>query len=272
MFITKILERKGVIQIFGIALILAPFLNTLTKLYVNYSDPSLWTSALYWNYMVNKSTTLQILSALTILCGILMLRGRTSAWRFALFLLGALILNQLVNFGPNYRESWVAVLYLGINILAFAFIVDQLVWKVAAPQKAQTTQPVKKPAPAAQTPVAAITNKPAPVTATSEVKAKVVPLRKVKSLQSRKKILISFAKIGPWAQLTSISSQGFQVKCILSAPPQGLEDREVEFQLKDGPLLKARLSQQIQDEYVFKYVSPSKSDISKLNHWLQQIA
>jgi outer membrane biosynthesis protein TonB len=140
---------------------------------------------------------------------------------------------------------------------------------------AQPPPPVAatKPPTPARAPVAAPvpTPKPAPAP-TLEAKAKVVPLRKIKSLQSAKKILISFADIGPWAQLTSISSQGFQVKCILSAPPQGLESREVEFQVKNGPLLKARLSQQIHDEYVFKYVSPSKSDISKLNHWLQHIA
>ena len=39
MFVTKILEKKGVIQTFGVAMIAAPFVNTLTKLYIAH-EPS----------------------------------------------------------------------------------------------------------------------------------------------------------------------------------------------------------------------------------------
>jgi hypothetical protein len=278
MFVTKILEKKGVIQAFGVALIVAPFLNTLTKLFLNYRNPSQWTAAIYWSFLVNKTLTIQVLSVVTILCGVLMLRGKTSAWRFTLFLLAALIGNQLLNFSVNFRESWVAVLYLAINILAFGFIVDQLVWKVEPIKKASPVRTPSKPAPpisasiAVDTPVVVAPAAPKPLQTAAAPKATVHPIRKTKSLQSPRKILISFDKNGAWAQLTSISSQGFQVKCILPTPPEGIASREVEFKLKNGPLLKARLSEKNGNEYVFKYISPSKSDISHLNQWMQNIA
>lgn len=289
MIVTKVLEKKGVIQAFGVALMVAPFLNTLTKLYLTMPNPSQWSGAVYWSFLINKSLAIQVLSVLTILCGVMMLRGKASAWRFTLFLLGALITNQLINFSSNFRESWVAVLYLGINILAFGFIVDQLVWKVEpvkrpAPQVKPTpvqtnSKPLPPRAPAVAAAVAVETPTPStaqaihsqPTQAPKPV-ATVHPIRKVKSLRSPRKILISFDKNGAWAQLTAISSQGFQVKCILATPPEGIASREVEFQLKNGPLLKARLTGKNGSEYVFKYVGPSKSDISQLNHWLQRIA
>lgn len=291
MFVTKILEKKGVIQSFGVAMILAPFINTLARLYVSHAA-SERTFALYWRYLTNKPAFLLILALLTITNGVLMLRGQKSAWRFTLFVLGAYIVHQVLNFGPNFRESWVAALYLGINILAFAFIVDQLVWKVEAPKRPQAVQP--KPAPAvapivpqakAQPPVAAPTAvKPVVAPVQSPVVAKVIaakpdasasnvtPLRRVKSYKSKRRVLLSFGEAVPWAQVTGISSLGFQVKCLLPQPPNGIESREVEFQLNNGLLLKARLTDSKNGQYLFKYTNASPSDITRLNQWLRDIA
>lgn len=265
MFVTKILEKKGVIQTFGVAMILAPFINSLTRLYVSHAA-SERTFSLYWRYLTNKPTFLLILALLTITNGVLMLRGKKSAWRFTLFVLGAYIVHQVLNFGPNFRESWVAALYLGINILAFAFIVDQLVWKVEAPKRPLAA----KPNPASAVVVATPKLKAVP---SSEPASNVTPLRRVvKSYKSKRRILLTFGEAVPWAQVTGISSLGFQVKCLLPQPPTGIESREVEFQLNNGLLLKARLTDSKNGQYLFKYTNASPSDITRLNQWLRDIA
>ncbi|MFS4457654.1 hypothetical protein [Bdellovibrio sp. HCB2-146] len=278
MFVTKILEKKGVIQTFGVAMILAPFINSLTRLFVSHAA-SERTFSLYWRYLTNKPAFLLILALLTIANGVLMLRGQKSAWRFTLFVLGAYIVHQVLNFAPNFRESWVAALYLGINILAFAFIVDQLVWKVEAPKRPQKAQPQPVPtvvavrAPEKAIPVREPQQKtPLAVVPLPSEKPTVTPLRKVKSYKSKRRILLSFGAADPWAQVTGISSLGFQVKCLLPQPPSGIESREVEFKLNNGLLLKARLTDSKNGQYLFKYTNASSSDITRLNQWLRDIA
>ncbi|MNL44087.1 hypothetical protein D3C87_1666380 [compost metagenome] len=164
---------------------------------------------------------------------------------------------------------------------------DQLVWKVEAPKRPQAAQP--KPAPAvavvapqlkavppsepqaqksAPTPVAE-----KPVAPATPPASNVTPLRRVvRSYKSKRRILLSFGEAVPWAQVTGISSLGFQVKCLLPHPPTGIESREVEFQLNNGLLLKARLTDSKNGQYLFKYTNASPSDITRLNQWLRDIA
>lgn len=132
MFLVKVLENKGVIRFFGISLILAPFINNLTKLSLLTTVPNRWTFPIFWQVVQTSAVSTQVLSIAGIFVGALMLNGSQKAWRYALFLMGTHIIIQLINFGPAYRTSKISLLFLLINVGVFLFIADQLVWKVKA--------------------------------------------------------------------------------------------------------------------------------------------
>lgn len=237
MLLVKVLEKKLVIQFFGMALLLAPAVNTLAKMSMLTEIPNRWSWAIFWKIIQMGSTPNQILYVATIIIGILMLRGRTTVWKFSLMLLGGYIALQISDFG-HVRTSWVTWLFFITNVVAFLFVADQLVWKVKA-----------------HAPVAKATPAPAP---------RAIP-------QVRKKILFQFAGNGPWAQLMGVSNKGLHVRS-LHAPPQDIATREVEISLGRGLNLRTRLSHHKEHDYYFDYTRLSPEEIKSLNQWLQSLS
>lgn len=233
MKVVKILERKEVIRLFGLALFLSPLFNNFMSWSLQPDSPHKWTLGFFWKVVINGAWPDHALAILGVIIGLVMLRGHASVWKFALALLGSHILNQLLHFGENLRISWAYGLFFVCNVVAFLFIADQLVWK-------QNIKPVEKTVPP-----------PAP--------------------RRSKKILVQFAGWPPWAQVVGITARGFQVRG-LQRPPSDIQNRIVEMQLKNGLSLRLRLVQQNREDYFFEYVSMTSEDIRLLNQWIQRLA
>jgi hypothetical protein len=231
MFLVKVLEKKSIIRFFGIVLLLAPFFNTFAKMSMLTELPNRWSIEIFRKILISGSTFNQILYVATIIIGFIMLRGSTKAWQSTLILLAGYIVLQISDFG-HVRTNWITWLFFITNIIVFLFIADQLVWKVKA---AKPTQ---------------------------------IPARIAKV---RKKILIHFVGIGPWAQLLNISSKGLHVRSLMP-PPLDIKNRELEISLKNGLTLRTRLSRSSDQDYFFNYTSLSSEEIVSLNQWILSLS
>jgi len=140
----KVLEKKGVIQFFGIALILAPFVNMIVSLAMYNGVVSKWSPSVAFNLLKTTGSWVHfVLYTASFVIGLIMLRGSTKAWKFVLALVGAYIAYQIMYIGRDLKQHWVAGIFFLINIGVFLFIADQLVWK----QKKATTPPMRKKIP-----------------------------------------------------------------------------------------------------------------------------
>lgn len=252
MFLTKVLEKKGVIQFFGIALIFSPILSIALKIMLYQNElPNAWALPSIWSFIANSNLQYKILHISSLAIGIQMLRkGATSSWKHALVLVGGHIIMQVLNFKMNYRASKISVVFLVVNILVFAFILDQLVWKVGVPQK--KTKPT--PAPALD-----IKNSALEPGAPADIHH---------LLTGKKRVLIKFEGVGAWAQLVMVSNKGLQLHGI-AHPPIGIEKKDVQLTLRNGLKLRARLTQRSGDEFFFEYTYMNSKDLSLLNDWIQ---
>jgi len=250
MILAKVLERTGVIRAFGIALVIAPVVNTLVKMSMIINLPNPWSWPVFWKTLQSGSVINQILYVATVLIGLMMLQGKRSVWKFVLILLGGYNLLMISEFRTvNYTAvTWV---FFIVNVAAFLFVADQLVWKIEAPEpkaKAPTPNPQVSPQQHAA---------PKPV-------QRVVP-------KVRKKILFQFDDSGPWGQLMGISSEGIHIRGI-TEPPPGIGYREIEISLADGVTLRTRLASRKEKDYFFDHKSLSKAEIQSLNKWLHSLS
>jgi hypothetical protein len=233
----RLLEKKSVIRIFGVCLFLAPIMNTWAALLVRPEPSSYWTLQLFWQIFSSGNMVDHLLYSSSMLIGLIMWRGSTDSWRWVLVFMGGHILRQIFQLGENIRSHWVYGLFFLINVAIFFFLLDQLVLK----QK--KTPPGKK--------------KTAPLPA----KPRTQPLR------ARKRVLIHFEGLGPWGLLTGISAVGFEVRA-LGPIPERLADREVELKTGEGLIIRARLSQQKENECSFAYSQLDSQGVQKINQWL----
>ncbi|WP_413291330.1 hypothetical protein [Bdellovibrio sp. HCB337] len=294
MVLVKVLEKKAVIRLFGLAMILAPFVNTVAKMALLTEIPNRWTFSVFWKIIMVGSTLNQILYVATLAIGFVMLRGKSSGWKFALVLLGGYIALQISDFG-HVRTSAITWFFFITNVAAFLFIADQLVWKIEVPKrnsqpqaKAPEAKPVSAstPKPIATTPppTAPPPAKPAPTVATASTTAakptqqpvppkpappKEAPRRAVAKL--RKKILFQFEGKDPWAQLMGVSDKGIHLRR-LSEPPADIATREIEIPLGNGLTLRTRFARRAEHDYYFDYTSLSSEQIKSLNKWLYSLS
>jgi hypothetical protein len=253
MILAKVLEKKEVIRGFGVALILAPFVNTLVKMSMIINLPNPWSWAVFWKVLQSGAVVNQALYVATFLIGLMMLQGRRSVWKFVLVLLGGYNLQMIFEFRTvNYTAvTWV---FFIVNVAAFLFVADQLVWKIEVPEKkakAPTPQPNPQVSPQAQN----AAPKPA---------QRVIP-------KVRKKILFQFDDSGPWGQLMGVSKEGIHVRGI-SEPPTGIGYREIEISLAEGVTLRTRLASRNEKDYFFDHKSLTKEEIQSLNKWLHSLS
>lgn len=276
MVIAKVLEKKPVIQTFGAALVLAPFVNTFVKMAMLTEIPNRWTLTMFWRIITVGSIPNQILYAATILIGILMLQGKSTVWKFALALLGGYILLQVSDF-KHVRSSGITWLFFITNVLAFLFVADQLVWKVKVPT---VPKPKLKPQPAPEPVVAVPASAPVKRVTLEDLQARQPQPKPVKAAPQpayrtipkvRKKILFQFAGTGPWGQLVGISSEGIHVRG-LTEPPADIATREIEISLHNGLILRTRLARRKEHDYYFDYTSLSSEEIKSLNQWLHSLS
>ncbi|QDK44530.1 hypothetical protein DOM22_04840 [Bdellovibrio sp. ZAP7] len=299
MFLTRVLEKKAVIQTFGAALVFAPIGNTLAKMSTLDGVYGQWTFEMFKKVIAAGSVFNQILYVATIAIGFLMLRGSKSVWKFALALLGGYIALQVSDF-KHVKSSGLTWTFFLTNIAVFMFIADQLVFKV------ENTKPSSKPKEKAQAQLAtasAVTTAP-PVAAKAQAPkanagkdvvrklkptelpktpGKVVVLqpkiqakpnskptatRKIQSI--RKKILFQFEGQNPWGQLVSISSKGIQIKG-LKTPPSDITEKEIDLFLAKDLKLRTKFTMKNEEIYFFDYTAISSAQKKELNHWLSSL-
>lgn len=232
MLLVKVLEKKAVIRLFGLAMILAPFVNTLAKMALLTEVPNRWSLEIFWKIILIGSFFNQVLYVATLVIGAVMLQGKASGWKFALVLLGGYIALQISDFG-HVRTSSVTWFFFITNVLAFLFIADQLVWKIEVPQK--------------------------------NMKAPRAPAL------LRKKILFQFEGKVPWAQLVGVSQKGIRLRR-LAEPPVDIATREIEIPLGNGLTLRTRFVRRAEHDYYFDYSNLTAEELKSLNLWLRSLS
>ena len=131
MVLVKILENRRVIRLFGSALIASPFINTaISMALVPFAGSSRWNIKFFWHVLSSTSWLDLTLYFLSIMIGLIMLKGSTAAWKAVLFLMGTFVASQAMGLSQNLKISCVYGLLFLINMSIFIFIADQLVWKV----------------------------------------------------------------------------------------------------------------------------------------------
>jgi hypothetical protein len=275
MFAVKLLQRKSIIQLFGVCLTAAPFFNIGTMVWMQHTAKHYrWNSETFWA-IAESGTPLQYgLSLLSIIIGIIMLRGSNSAWKYVLFLLGCHILTQVTSIGHDIRENWLWGPFFLVNISVFIFIADQLAFRSKDPVVKPKTAEVITPSVAMPTTSLAPLHlvKPAeeskPVITTAS-SAKAHP--NFPTLFTKKKTLIQFEGFGPWAQLISVSSHKIHVRCI-GAAPVDFKSRKVDINFRNGLILTTWLDQKTDQDFYFEYPPLTESQIELLDRWVKKFA
>lgn len=237
--VVRFLERKWVIQTFGLALIVSPYFNILIQfLILNSKSGISWRYISISSYLMSGSITNYILAAASNIIGLLMLKGSAKAWKYVLILVGAHLAMQLLNYNSkewNTPMSWIAFI---VNLAVFLFIADQLVWKI---------QPAAMPA------------------------AQVAPQEKILHLTSYKKIIFSFGSDRPWGRLMTLTSHQLIVNRFGEAPKQ-LEDKIVQINFTKDLIVDIKFDRQESNLYYFTPMNMNPERIQQLNQWLKKIA
>lgn len=251
MKVVKLLENKLVLQIFGVGLILSPFVNAwVSVLQLNIASADKWTWTVFAHVLLSGIPLQKILNVASIFIGFFLLSGSVKMWKFVLGLLGGYIVLQIIYLGQNLRANPVSGLLFLINVGLFVFIADQLVWKQRTPGVA------KKKLPPLQEPAAP----PVPATPLS---------RKARTVRtSAAKVMVHFKDFGPWGQLAAISTQGIEVKC-LGKVPNDIESREIELRLGKQLMLRARFAHRHGSHYYFEYQGLAHDQQVLLSNWIQ---
>jgi hypothetical protein len=275
MRVVKVLENKNVIRTFGLFLLVSPFINVLISIYFQKASPTKWTLGHMWQEVQNGGTITNLLTVCSIALGLVMLSGSTKAWKFALALLGGFIIVQLFRLDRDMQNHWIAGVAFLINVLAFAFIADQIVFKQKfdnLPSQFPKDAPLPKPTevipPPSEIPFMPIESLIQPPKQ-SEVLPNIIPIAKVRreTTTSAIKILFAFENETPWAQLLSISTEGVEVLAI-TAPPPGIEKRVIEIQLANLPF-QMQLKTNVKGTIFFEFQALDSNKIIALNSWLK---
>jgi hypothetical protein len=242
----KFLERKGVIQSFGVILIGAPFVNALMFILLQKSQKNIALQNLSFWKVISTGTPLHYaLAAGSLILGAYMLSGSRKAWNFVLGLLGAHILIQLLHLGENIRQNWLWGLFFVINVAVFIYIADQIVFKLKMPENLII--------PKNQLPAFA---------------PKTAPDKKAKKLSP---VAIGFRGHGAWAELVEVDNGQIQVRKF-KEPPADIRNRVVEFSFKKGVTLKAKYKNHVGPDYYFSFIQMNSSDFAQLNLWIEKNA
>ena len=228
----RILERKGVIRLFGVALILSPIINILFALWVRRLEINQqYTFSIVMRLILSGSITHHILTVASLVIGVIMMQGSSKAWKPVLLLLGSHLLIQIANIGHDLRENWLWGPFFLVNLSIFFFIADQIVFKL----RAVKSNPEKESA----------------------------------KINLKTKILIHFVDIGPWAELKSVSLHGLHVHC-LQPPPRGVENRKIEITFKNGLHIKSFFKNKSDGNFFFEFTTMTPDNQRLLSDWIQK--
>lgn len=244
MVLTRILENKTVIRLFGLGFALSPIGNTVLSMSIQ-KIQNKWTLDTASRVLAAMSTTNLILMACSFALGLIMLSGSTKVWKLTLAVLGAFIAFKITRLGADMRAHWLHGLFFVINVGAFLFIADQLVFK----QKTNSTKSVEKP----------LSEK-----STATVAAVPTPLSQPATYNRR--LLLAIGEETPWAKLVGISIDGLQVRA-MKQPHVDLHGKTIVLAFEADFRLRLRLHAEQENLYSFRFVDLTLQDIRRLNQW-----
>lgn len=261
MKVVRFLERKRVIQFFGLALILAPFVNTVLHILILKSQNHMtWKQINFTAYLKNGNPISIFLAVCSVAIGVIMIRGAATAWKYVLGLIGTHLLIQILNINNKAWSGPLAWPSFLLNAVLFYFIIDQLVWKVehSDQQNSQTNKPIAVPHFPAQEKAAFVEIvKPAE--------------KKVIHLKSHRKILFSFGSSQSWGELKTLSSEQLTVKSFTEVPARA-EKEVIQIYFSKEVVVEILYSHREDNVYYFTTLNMDKNLTKKLNRWLQKIA
>jgi hypothetical protein len=244
MKVVRFLERKLVIQSFGLILIVAPFINLFLHIYFIKKEAAQSWAVFQVMPILKQTSNLSIfLAVCSVLIGVTLLSGAPKAWRYVLFFLGSHLALQILNINDRAWKGPLAWPSFILNAGLFFFIFDQLVWKVKTGGMTEMTAAVPFQSPA----------------------------KTVINLKSYRKVLFAFSSPQPWGEMKTLSSEFITVKSF-AAPPANFDTRVVQISFTRDVVVDIQFSHQEADVYYFKPLNMDKEKVTKLNKWLRKIA
>lgn len=99
MGVVNFLEKKRVIKLFGLALILAPFINIAVHyFYLKLINNPVLGQVGFLYFIKNGSIPNYILSVCSLIIGFKMLQGSQTSWKYVLVLVDAHMFIQILNY------------------------------------------------------------------------------------------------------------------------------------------------------------------------------
>lgn len=141
----RFLEKKRVIQFFGFALCVAPFVNLYLYIHMEKLNATPYTKNLtLLEYLKTGSKLHYFLAVISFLIGfVMMVTGSKKVWKLVLGFLAIHIYIQFQHLAVNIKQSWLWGVFFAVNAALFVFIAEQLVFKVepaAKPKKLPRTE------------------------------------------------------------------------------------------------------------------------------------
>lgn len=263
--VTKFLERKWVIQTFGVALIVAPFVNILIQFLVLNSKSGIsWRYISISHFLLSGSIANYVLAIGSVVIGTIMMSGSAKAWKAVLVLVGTHLIVQILNYKSREWQGTLGWGAFAVNLSVFLFIADQLVWRVKskeelfaeAMQKAAALKPTPKPKVQEPTPL---------------VVEPVAAVEKILHLKSYKKIFFSFGADRPWGCLMTLNSHQLIVTCFEKAP-ESIENKVVAISFAKDLVIDIKFDRKESNLYYFTPLDMTPERVSHLNQWLKKIA
>ena len=294
--VTKFLERKWVIQTFGVALIVAPFVNILIQFLVLNSKSGIsWRYISISHFLLSGSIANYVLAVGSVTIGGIMLSGSTKAWKAVLALVGTHLVFQILNYQSKEWQGTLGWGAFAVNLSVFLFIADQLVWRVKtkeelfaeAMQKAASLKPTPKPKAPEPVPLVAepisvpvletpVVKAPEPQVAAEVASGFVLgegskAVEKILHLKSYKKIFFSFGADRPWGRLMTLNSHQLIVNCFEKAP-ESIENKVVAITFTKNLTIDIKFDRKESNLYYFTPLDMTPDRVSELNQWLKKIA
>lgn len=271
--VTRFLERKWVIQLFGLALIIAPFANTFIQFLVVNSKAGM--SLRYVNiskYFLSGSVTNYALALGSLIIGAVMLSGSKKAWKAVLVLVGTHIAIQIYNYQAKQWQGMLGWSAFIVNVSVFFFIADQLVWRIKSKEELIAEAAEKKSSEAVieqnlseSIPVSVS------VSSTKPVVEEKKPVEKILHLQSYRKIFFSFDSDRPWGRLMTLTSHQLIVNCFEKAP-ESIENKVVQIRFNKNLVVDIKFDRKESNLYYFTPLDMTPDRVTELNQWLKKIA
>lgn len=288
----KILERRKVIQFFGLALVIAPFFNiALMFMMIKTQNQMAWSQLPYIKILLNGRITNYIVILASLIIGTIMLTGSKKAWKYTLVLIATHVVLQIPTIGQDIRQNWLWGPLFLINVSLLLFIGDQLVFKsrealekekaeeIKSKPKAETViepiQELSQPA-SIVAPKIMAQSQPLPKIASAPFAAKTEVVHKTKMVNKPgayfdvpKRTFIAFDKSN-WAELKKISPHGLLLRQTKQDAPVQIEFKKVEFSFDKKIYIKAFLKRREGQDYFFEFEPLTEQQSNSLNDWYER--